>query len=82
MDTPQASLLSEPLRTFLIDHGYPRSQVETWTRDTRLYHDLNWWGDSLDEDLGAIFRHFNVDASAFPASGACPGLGSLDLLIA
>lgn len=81
MPKQQADALSELLRTFLIAYGHPKSEVDTWTRETRLYHDLDWWGDSLDEDLGAIFRHFNVDYSAFPHSGGCPALGSFDGLI-
>ena len=81
MPSHQTNALSEPLRTFLIGYGYPRSKVDTWTRETRLYHDLGWCGDSSDEDLGAIFRHFNVNYSAFPESGACPPFASLDNLI-
>jgi hypothetical protein len=78
MPNHQIDKLSEPVRAFLIEHGYPPSKVDTWVRETRLYHDLGWRGDSLDEDLRAIFRHFNVDYSAFPESGACPPFGSLD----
>lgn len=78
MTKQQTDALSGPLRTFLIGYGYPPAEVDTWTRETRLFHDLDWWEDSLDEDLGAIFRHFNVDYSAFPECGAYPPLGSLD----
>ena len=73
--------LSEALRTFLIGYGYPASKVGTWNRHTRLYHDLGWRGDNLDEDLGAIFRHFDVDYSSFPEGGACPAFWSVDEFI-
>jgi hypothetical protein len=70
--------LSEPLQRFLISYGYSPKQVASFGRSTRLYHDLGWQNDSFDEDVLAIFRHFNILIPIDRRGPYYPGLGTWD----
>ena len=70
--------LSEPLHSFLIGYGHPPEKVASFERTTRLYHDLGWHNDSFDEDVWAIFRHFNVRVPSTRLGPYYPGMATWD----
>jgi hypothetical protein len=70
--------LSQPLQRFLTSYGYPLEKVASFERSTRLYHDLGWQDDSLDEDVLAIMRHFNVRFPTTRVGPYYPGMRTWD----
>jgi len=61
--------INQKLIEFLEEFNPSKKPV---TKNTRLYHDMNVYGDEADELITAYSKKFNVDISAFRFSDYFP----------
>lgn len=50
---------------YLKNLGHKSSEIDIFTRDTRLYHDLGLYGDEAEDYLEDLHKNYNVDFSTF-----------------
>ena len=63
---PRKMQIGDQTANWLLKLGHAPERVRTLTNDTRLFQDLNFWGDNADDDLMALARLYGVDFSTFP----------------
>lgn len=62
---PHSRLLGPTIICFLKKARFSEKEIALLTYDTRLFHDLDLFGDTAEDVLEILQREFNVDMSSF-----------------